>query len=495
MSNTWSTHDAGFFTLEIPEGWLVEQPSAGMLLVQDARGEVRMTMKAQSRGGGGGRGQATAAARSSALEAQAELQKWLGTQPGVEIRQKPRMMVGAAYSTAVNEGLQRLNMAAALPWYKRLLGKARRQNRVLWRYWAVLNPHLLVLASAHGQPAAVERHRATLDRVMQSLRLPERDILIGRRFTETVVTLARNWFPETSVTVIDDVNLQFGTQNVSLANLHRRYLSSPEDLPTQVHEFLCAVQGELPASVVVNAWASARDRILPTFLTRTAVHNHASRLAHEPWVNGLAITYVLEDEASGAGPSGKGAVRKPQGLTAKGGGAATHVKAQDSSQLLQAGERPITLEDLERWHITPEELHAQALQNLVMYSHEHTMQGQKGEGFTMLCLGGSASKAAGGGASPTVPASAADRHNAARVLLPELHRKLREHLGATFFAAIPTRDLLLAFSASDDAVLTRVREQVAADFTQAYLGLSPTLFLVTPDGIAGDPHDEEDFVL
>jgi hypothetical protein len=109
------------------------------------------------------------------------------------------------------------------------------------------------------------------------------------------VSLARSWFPQTSVTLIDDIHVQFGTQSVSLANLHRRYLASPETLPTQVHALLCAVQGELPASVIANSWERAQERILPTFLTRTAVHNHASRLAHEPWVNGLAITYVLED--------------------------------------------------------------------------------------------------------------------------------------------------------------------------------------------------------
>jgi hypothetical protein len=489
MLNSWSTHDAGFFTLEIPEGWLIEQPSTGTLLLQAPKAEVRVMLRAHSRAPVAGRPQPAVPAHASAIESQAELQKWLDSQSGIEVRQRPRMVVNAPYSTAVTEGLQRLAPPPGLPWYKRLLPTLRGKRLVLWRYWAVLNPHMLLLISAQGRPADIEHHHATLDHLVNSLHLPDRDILIGRRFTETVVSLARSWFPQTTVTVIDDVHLQFGTQNVSLVNLHRRYLASPDDLSAQVHEFLCSVQGELPASVVVNSWSDARDRILPTFLTRTAVHNHPSRLVHDPWVNGLAITYLLEDELPSATASRQEPARKPRGVLAK--GAATDLKTQDSSQLIQAGERPITVEDLDRWHISPEELHAQALQNLVMYSHEHTMQGQKGEGFTMLCLGGNPTPSG----PSTSSGSSADRHNAARILLPELHHKLREHLGSTFFAAIPTRDLLLAFSASDELVLTRVREQVAADFTQSYQGLSPKLFLVTPDGITGDPHDEEDFTL
>lgn len=485
MLDAWSRHDAGCFSLECPPGWTLEQPNAATLLLRDPRLHLRITLAAASRSPG--RLQSAPRGRSPAAESQAELQKWLGQQPGVEFQQRPRILPGTSCSTAAVEGLQRLGPSpAARPWYLRLL--PRPQSTLLWRYWAVVNPHVLLLVSAVGKPSDIERHRPALDRLIQSIHLPERDILIGRRFTETVVSLARSWFPQTAVTVIDDVHLQFGTRNVSLLHLHRRYLASPEDLTTQVHAFLCAVQGELPASVLIN-WPAARSRILPTFLTRTAVHNHASRLVHEPWVNGLAITYILDPERSSPSPPDPSSPTSPMPPPDAAPGdarAATDLKTQDSSQLLHAGERPITLDDLERWNISLEELHNQALQNLIVNSHEHTMQGQKGDGFTMLCLGGN---------PPSNLPGDADRHNAARILLPELHRKLREHLGATFFAAIPTRDLLLAFSASDPAVFARVREQIAADFSHSLQGLSPKLFLITPDGITGDPHDEEDLIL
>ncbi len=69
------------------------------------------------------------------------------------------------------------------------------------------------------------------------------------------------------------------------------------------------------------------------------------------------------------------------------------------------------------------------------------------------------------------------------------------NIWATFYAALPTRDILMAFSSSDDDVLSRIRQEIADDFARTPDGLSPKLFLVTPDGIAGDPADQEDFDL
>ena len=68
---------------------------------------------------------------------------------------------------------------------------------------------------------------------------------------------------------------------------------------------------------------------------------------------------------------------------------------------------------------------------------------------------------------------------------------LREHLGQTFFAAIPTQEFLLAFSTTNDEILSKVRQQIAADYSRAKNPISPKLFLVTPDGITGDPTERE----
>jgi uncharacterized protein YtpQ (UPF0354 family) len=356
------------------------------------------------------------------------------------------------FPTATSEGFQ--HIPSPLPWYRRLLAGlgVTGGDRLLWRYWAVLNPHCLVLASCHGTPAVVEKQRSNIDRLIASIRLPDRDILTGRRFTEMVVSLARSWFPQTAAAVIDDAHVQFGTQNLSVATLHRRYLARPEELPIQVRAFLTAIQGNLPASVLAGSWIHAREHIMPVFLTAQLLRDADKALGGvkvicEEWINSLSIGYALDE------------TDPPQGHA-------------DPSRA--PAQRIITEEDLSRWQIDPEELHTQALQNLVLHSHEHIMEGRRTEGCIILTL-----------AQP-------DRHNAARILLPELHRKLREHLGTTFFAAMPTREILLAFHITDESVLARMRHNVGEDFRNASFPLSPKFFLVTPDGIAGDPADAEE---
>jgi uncharacterized protein YtpQ (UPF0354 family) len=248
------------------------------------------------------------------------------------------------------------------------------------------------------------------------------------------------------VTVIDDAHLQFGTLNVALAPLHRKYLSHPDHLQSQVRAYLTHVQENMPASALAGSWMRARERIMPVFLTEKLLAETRERTVHEEWINGLAIGYVLEE------PS-----------------------AADVS--VDPGQRVIMQADLARWSVDAEELHSQALQNLVLYSREHIMEGQRAEGFLMLRL-----------AHP-------DRHNAVRILLPELHRKLREHLGATFYAAMPSRDVLIAFNSIDEDILSHLRRDLQHDFEHAQQPLSSKFFQVTPDGIAGDPIDAEDIII
>ena len=432
MPAPWKKHDAGFFTLDLPADWVMEEPNAGTLLVHDLRGEMVLTLAAVSQPP-----LLTARAKPhrtvAPKEAQFELQRWIDSQKHIRVRQSPRLITGTTSPTATTEGLQQLK--SGVPWYRRVF---RRSPLMLWRFWGVLNTHILLLVSCHGKPDIMEKYRSIVDRILLSVHLADRDILLGRHFTETVVSLARSYFPQMPVAVIDDIHLQFGTQNVSLLNLHRRYLAAPEDLSTHVKAFFAEVQSELPASDLAGSWESARTHVMPTLLTQPAIDSAASPMLTEEWINGLSIGYTLEDGGT---------------------------------------DRPITPADAKRWKVPLDDLHDQAMQNLISKSREQTMEGHKADGYTMLVL-----------ASP-------DKHNAARILLPELHHKLREHLGATFYAALPTREFLLAFSTARDDVLARVRHQINADYGRAKEGLSNKLFLVTPDGIAGDPDELEDFEL
>jgi hypothetical protein len=345
----------------------------------------------------------------------------------VTVRQLPRLLAQTPHAIATAEGLERA--VKGVPWYLRLF---RRTPVMLWRFWAILNSHMLLLISSNGRPDAMEKRRLVLDRITASVHLPDRDILLGRHFTEMVVSLARSYFPQLPVAVIDDGHLQFGSQPVSLVGLHRRYLASPEDLPTQVRSFLAEMEQELPAANDGDSWQEIRRNIYPVLLTELDAEG-AADVQREEWVNGLSVGYIVDDKN---------------------------------------GSRAVTTSDVKLWHADADSLHQQALRNLVGKSREQMMEMHNGEGYTMLLL------------------SAPDRHNAARILLPEFHRVLREHLGATFYAAMPTREFLLAFATTDESVLKRVCRQIGADYSRAKRPLSAKLFVVTADGVAGDPREE-----
>jgi hypothetical protein len=119
------------------------------------------------------------------------------------------------------------------------------------------------------------------------------------------------------------------------------------------------------------------------------------------------------------------------------------------------------------WGVSLDDLHEAAMANLVRRSETmsaHAAQDEEGKINLILF-------------------QTMDGYDASRVLLPNLHEKLREHLGSPFVAAIPNRDILLCFR-NDPETVERLREQIEADHRRMPHGVTERLLLVTPDGIA-----------
>ncbi len=127
----------------------------------------------------------------------------------------------------------------------------------------------------------------------------------------------------------------------------------------------------------------------------------------------------------------------------------------------------ISQERFAGWNMTPEELHEQAILNLVARSESlaaHAAEDDDGELNLILF-------------------QTMDGYDASRVLLPTLHERLRPYLGSPFGAAIPNRDILLCFR-NDDQTVDRLRKQVGEDYRQMPHQVTDQLLLITPDGIA-----------
>lgn len=181
-------------------------------------------------------------------------------------------------------------------------------------------------------------------------------------------------------------------------------------------------------------WEDLRDSVLPVLVETAKLNRFGSNCVSQEWVNDLHIVYAIRDDATTRG---------------------------------------VTQREMENWLLDMDELHERALSNLVTRSRDLTMEGSRAETYTMLAM--------------VTP----DPYNSSRILLPDLHAKLREYLGGTFFVSIPSADFLLAFSTEDQSMVQRIRQQMAADYRRVQAPVSPRLFLMTPDGVAGDPDEEE----
>jgi uncharacterized protein YtpQ (UPF0354 family) len=125
---------------------------------------------------------------------------------------------------------------------------------------------------------------------------------------------------------------------------------------------------------------------------------------------------------------------------------------------------PLTFE---RWSISLDTLHETALDNLTARSQEiaaHAAQNESGQ-TTIVCV------------------QTLDGYDASRVLLPNLHDRLRAHLGSPFVAAVPNRDILVCFREREELV-PLMRAQTAEGFRTMPHQISEALFLVTADGLA-----------
>jgi hypothetical protein len=429
MDIQWKEHETGLFSCQLPAGWTLEpadpQHDANMILAQDGERSIALVFTPVQRA------KNTAARQQEPVEsrhAQQQLHNWVTRLHHIRLNDTPHAVPSEGQVICTTEGLEVVR--TGVPWWKRLL---RMGPRMLWRFWAILNPEVLLLASCNGKPDAIERHRDTVNRIIQSVHLPQHAILTGKRFAQTAMELIREMYPGVTVALPDERHIKVGAKLVELEPIHRGYIHQPD----QLRQILRAAVKDLqPRQDTPSSrpplWSEARQQVLPVLVPESRLHDYGEQIIQQPWVNGLSIIYMMPEP-----------------------------------------ERALTQAQCDRWKVDVDTLHEQSLHNLVARSQELTMEGGKADGYTMLAF-----------AQP-------DPHNAARILLPDLHHKLREHLGMTFYVAIPNRSFLLAFATDDKDVLARVRQQIHSDHLKLPNPVSAKLFVMTADGVAGEDDDAE----
>lgn len=121
--------------------------------------------------------------------------------------------------------------------------------------------------------------------------------------------------------------------------------------------------------------------------------------------------------------------------------------------------------ELERWKVTPDEIHEMAVSNLNRASRNLEIQGVTDEVNSYLAV------------------TCGDGYDAARILVPGLQSLFASQLGETFRFAIPNRDFLICWGINcDNEFHASVSKQVAQDYKEQPYPLSPSVFVRNSEG-------------
>lgn len=250
------------------------------------------------------------------------------------------------------------------------------------------------------------------------------------QFLEHVVEFIRARFPLVKVSRSDhSFSLRINGHSASLENLYRVATLQPEDARRHIErwvvELLRAGEGTPDEQ---RSFEELQDRILPVLLAEGPQDVDAAGIVSQSFVEGLRVAYVIDHDRT-------------------------------LSYVPRA--------TFDRWGVSLETLHETALRNLVARSEAiqaHAAPDENGQVYLLLF-------------------QTMDGYDAARLLLPSLHDRLRGYLGSPFVAAVPNRDILICFR-NDPEIVSRLLRQIGEDYRQMPHQVTDKLFLVTPDGIA-----------
>ncbi|MCB9840306.1 MAG: DUF1444 family protein [Phycisphaeraceae bacterium] len=249
-------------------------------------------------------------------------------------------------------------------------------------------------------------------------------------FAQAVASLLKELKPDYAVELLGPRELTVNGRRLDLDNLFRMVTHEPGRGREIVEHYLEQLfAGEAEYALTLNP-ESARTRVMPR-IQPESIFEHLNRdlVAHVPFVNGTVVVFVT-----------------------------------DLPQMTVS----ITTEQARQWSLSMDDLDELARENLGEYSPELRFQViESKEGGRAILL------------------SEQDGYDAARLLLGGLWERLAPQMGGNFYVGIPARDMFVAISDGPPAFVARLRERIAQDYHRLPYPISPHLFYVTRDGVAG----------
>jgi hypothetical protein len=249
-------------------------------------------------------------------------------------------------------------------------------------------------------------------------------------FAEQVATMLKRIQPEYAVELTGPRELIVNGRRLDLENLFRLVAHDPQRGTEIVEHYLDQLFSAEASTIGSLNFDLLRPRIMPR-IQPEGIFAHLAReqVAHVPFVNGTVVVFVI-----------------------------------DMPQMTVS----VTTEQMVRWGVAPEELDELARENLLAQSRELQLQ------VVTSKEGGRA-----------VILAEQDGYDAARLLLSPLYAQLAPRLGGDFLVATPARDMFVAMTPGPQPFVSRLAARVQEDFRRLPYPITPSLFYVTRDGVAG----------
>jgi len=249
-------------------------------------------------------------------------------------------------------------------------------------------------------------------------------------FGEQVARILLQQYPEREIELAGPLDLVFNGKHLGLENLYRMVLHEPDRGTEIVENYLDRLmEGDMVGAMSLPL-SVAKPRIMPRIQPETIFqHLDREQVAFMPFVNGTVVVFVI-----------------------------------DMPQMTVS----ITVEQLIKWGLQPDDLDQIARENLARYSPQIDVQiVDSSEGGRAAIL------------------SQQDGYDAARLLLDSLYDRLAPELHGDFYVATPARDMFVAMSCDPEPFVERLLRRIELDYRRLPYPITKELFVVTRDGVAG----------
>lgn len=317
------------------------------------------------------------------------------------------------------------------PWWKRLFKPSPVYQ---WRLWVVEFREIMIVASLqspHGRPLSDETV-ATCENMLNSILFAESFARPPMLFREQVIKLAKKHFPLLDVRPSGSFSVSLDGSEINLANFYRSYIHNPERIREIVLPGMTAIVRlhELGPDQLMPELDEISDRIMPMLYPEADADESMSEFVQAPWVGGLKVMYVLDEEES---------------------------------------YRFVHERMLSHWGLSQEAIHELAMENLQSFADANPLE---------VSLVGDEDDA-----RMLVPVNPSP-YNSVRLLGEQLHGRLRQVLGAELIVGVPNRDFFVAVSLNHPELIGQIQQRVVQDYQSMHHPLTSRLLVISADGVS-----------